>query len=320
VTSADATHVTDELWSPVLAGVSAGALDCMQANLAVLADRQHPGVHVALGAPLRFTRAGQAEPTVAATLDDRLAEAANLLGLRVTARWDGVDGSRLRELAGDHAPLYVVADAYSMAWVPYAGQRHLDHSFLLLRADSRQALIADAYQTSTPWGETRPGVWQVTAAGLDAAAGSGAIVVTLGAGPPPRLDAGAILLSNAAAMSAALADIDRYVAAARTTAGGRQALERLVLDVWLLSRSRLLHAAWLATLGDRPAAAAAAAEHAQAWLRLSALAFVAERRAQRGQAASPAVVDQLDGLLHADVQLAQRLARPDMAPMTAGRE
>jgi hypothetical protein len=145
-------------------------------------------------------------------------------------------------------------------------------------------------------------------------------VVTLGAGPPPRLDAGAILLSNAAAMSAALADIDRYVAAARTTAGGRQALERLVLDVWLLSRSRLLHAAWLATLGDRPAAAAAAAEHAQAWLRLSALAFVAERRAQRGQAASPAVVDQLDGLLHADVQLAQRLARPDMAPMTAGRE
>jgi hypothetical protein len=324
VTSAEATQVTDDLWSPVLAGISAGALDCMQANLAVLADRQHPGAHVALGAPLRFTRAGgsagQAEPTAAATLDDRLAEAANLLDLQVTARWDGVDGSRLRELASAHAPLYVVADAYSMAWVPYAGHRHLDHSFLLLRADSRQALIADAYQTNTPWGESRPGVWQLTAAGLDAAAGSDATAVTLAAGPPPRLDAGAIVAGNAAAMSAALADIDRYVAAARTTVGSRQTLERLVLDVWLLSRSRLLHAAWLASLGDRPAAAAAAAEHAQAWLRLSALAFVAERRVQRGQAAPPAVVDQLDRLLHADVRLAQQLARPDVAPMTAGSE
>jgi hypothetical protein len=320
VTAADATLVTDEVWSPVLAGISTGALDCMQANLAVLADRQHPGAHLALGAPLRFTRAGQPEKAVAATLDDRLADAASLLGLRVTARWDGVDGSRLRELAADHAPLYVVADAYWMAWVPYAGHRHLDHSFLLPRADSRQVLVADAYQTNTQWGESRPGVWQLTPAGLDAAAGGGATAVTLAAGPLPRLDADAILAGNSAAMSAALGDIDRYLAAARAAVGGHQALERLVLDVWLLSRSRLLHAAWLASLGDRPADADAAAEHAQAWLRLSALAFVAERRAQRGQASSPAVIDQLDGLLHADVQLARRLGRPDVATMTTGSE
>jgi acyl carrier protein len=312
VTLADPAQLTDEIWSPALAGVSAEALDCMQVNLAVVADRTHPGAHVALGAPLRFTLAsgppGQLPPVIEATLDDRLAQAAALLGVRVTARWDSVDGTGLRDLARSHAPLYIVADAYSMAWVPYAGQRHLDHSFLLLSADSRQALVADAYHNNTPWGAARPGIWQITAADLDAAAGNGATAMTLHAGSPPPLDGDAIVAGNAAAMDTALADIDRYIGAVRATIGNRQALGRLVLDVWLLSRSRLLHAAWLASLGDRPAEAAAAAEHAQAWVRLSTVAFVAERRAQRGQAASPAIADQLDALLRADTRLAHQMA------------
>lgn len=306
----DATAVTDEFWSPPLAGIKAEALDCMQTNLAVIADSHHPGAHLALGAPLRFTLAsqpGDRVPAIAAALDDRLAQATELLGLRVAARWDGMDGAGLRDLAANHSPMYVVADAFSMAWVPYHGQRHLDHSFLLVEAGPRRTLIVDAYHNTTEWGETRPGVWRISAAELDAAAG-GATAITFDVGSPPRLDAEAILAGNSAAMQAASADIERYAAAARTALGDRDALERLVLDVWLLSRSRQLHAAWLASLDGWPDEAAAASEHAQAWQRTSTLAFVAERRARRGQPVSPAVVDQLTGLLREDVLLARRLA------------
>lgn len=290
--------MTDELWSPVLAGLQSTALDCTQANLAAVADCHHPGVHVALGAPLRFTLG---------TLDDRLADAADLLGLRVAARWDGLDGASLRDLAADHSPLYVVADAYSMAWVPYRGQRHLEHSFLLVRAGPSQALIVDAYHNNTEWGEARPGVWRIPTAELDAAA-DGATAMTFDVGSPPRLDVEAILAGNAAAMETASADIERYTSAARAELDHHQALERLVLDVWLLSRSRQLHAAWLACLDGRPDEAAAAAQHAEAWMRLATLAFVAERRARRGQAVSPTLVDQLHDLLRQDVLLARRLA------------
>jgi hypothetical protein len=307
VTLADVTPVPDDVWSPVLAGLRADALDCLQTGLALLADRQRPGAHLALGAPLRYFpagAAGQPGSAVAASLDDRLAEAADLLGLRVSARWDGQDGDGLRELARHHAPLYVVADAYCLAWVPQHRQQHLAHSFLLLDAGPAQVLIADAYQTTTTWGEARPGCWQLGLAELAAGAENGATAVTFAAGPPPALDPGAVLARNAAALEEAQPEVDRYVAAARDPG----ALERLVLDVWLLSRSRLLHAAWLDGPAGRPAQAAAAAEHARAWLRLSALVFVAHRRAQRGQAASPAVLNQLDALLRADRQLAQQLA------------
>ncbi len=323
MTLAGATPATDDLWSPVLASIQAGALDCMQANLAMLADRRHPGAHLALGAYLRFklTIEPDGRPAVAAALDDRLTEAQALLGMRVTARREGLDGTGLRDLAAEapgHAPLYVVADAYSMSWVPYAGQRHLDHSFLLLRADSRQALIADGYQNNTEWGQAQPGVWLIPATDLDAAAcggqDGGATVLELDAGSPPRLDPDVVLAGNATAMAAARPDIERYAAAARAAVSDPTALARLVLDVWLLSRSRQLHAAWLASVGDRPDGTAAAEQLAQAWLRLSTLAFVAERRARRGQAVSPAIADQVDELLRADIELARQLAPAQAAP------
>jgi acyl carrier protein len=310
MTLADTIPIADDRWSPVLAGVGADMLDCLQANLAAIADRHHPGAYLALGARLGFTldRDHGARPVIAGRLDDRLAEAAELLGLRATGRWDGVDAAALRDLAAGHAPLYVVADAYSMSWLPYAGHRHLDHSFLLVHAGAR-AVIADAYHNNTEWGEARPGVWQIPAAELDAAA-TAATALTFDPGPPPRLDADAILAGNAVALAAAGPDIDAYGDAARASLADQDGLAQLVLDVWLLTRSRQLHAAWLASLGDRAPGAAAAREHAQAWQRFSTLAFVAERRARRGQAAAPALVDQLDALLREDVRLARLLAGP----------
>ncbi len=312
-------RVDDDSWSPALAGIQAPALDCLQANLAVLADRHHHrGAHLALGAPLRFALTGpESQPSLTPGVDRRLAEAGELLGLRVTARWDGLDGARLRDLATGHAPLYVVADAYFMAWVPYVGQRHLEHSFLLVQADPAGVTVVDAYHNETEWGQARPGAWRITAAGLDAAVAGGAVAVTLTAGPPPELDATAVLAQNARAAAAAAPDLERYVDRMRSAADDLAMIEQLVLDVWLLSRERTLHASWLAAQPGRSEPAALAGERAQAWQRFTLQTFLIARRARRGQAVPASVVEQLSEMLRSDVALTGRLARPGAAAAPA---
>src|SRR3712207_6715024 len=100
----------DQAWSPVLDGLAASALDCVQTGLAALADRYcGTGAHLALGARPGFTvstRPGL-PPTLEAPVDQRLAEAADLTGLRVADRREGMDGPGLRRFAAGAGPLYV---------------------------------------------------------------------------------------------------------------------------------------------------------------------------------------------------------------------
>jgi len=287
VTSVAETY--DRLWSPLLETVRADALDCVQANLAVLADRHGgEGAHLALGAPLRFDV--EPGPRVAASLSYRLAEAHEQLGLRVANRWEGVDGSRLRALADGADPLYVIADAYDLAWTPYAGRRHTEHTFLLSTSDT----VVDAYHDETPWGPCRPGVWRLSTAELDAlpATATALRFTTEPVAEPPD-----VLTANARAMTGAVpAAIDAYLAADHG--------EDLVLDIWLLGRSRLLHAAWLAR-HDRPSPEVDA--QAQAWLTLASKSYVAARRSPDG-APTAAVLADVGRLLHEDVAVATRLA------------
>lgn len=296
-------------WRRALDGLRADALDCLQANLAVVADLHHgEGAHLALGAPLRFLAADGpwATAVVAPSLDQRLAEAGELLGLRVVQRWDDLDGRRLRELAQQHELLYVVADAYSLDWVPYAGRLHIEHSFLLIGSE-RSCLVIDAYSNATQWGNARPGVWQLEASELDACVPA-ACAIALAADRLPMLDRAAVLHANARGLAAAVPAIDDYVAAVRRWRADPDAIARLVLDVWVLGRARGLHAAWLATADQSSGAgSAAAARQAQAWLALTAQSYVAMRRSQRGGSLPDAVIDELARLLHEDVALAQRL-------------
>ncbi|GIE90976.1 acyl carrier protein [Actinoplanes regularis] len=303
-------------WTPVLAGLHADLMDCIQVNLAAFADRAHgAGTHLALGALLRFdTVPGPGGvPIVGATVEQRLAEAADLLAVRVDQRFDDVTGARLREISAGSAPLFVVADAYTMSWVPYAGHQHMEHSFLLLAADG-PVLVGDGYHNATPWGDIRPGVWRLPAAGFDDAVPR-ATAMTLTAAAPPVLDRAAVLTENAVAMSAATGRIDRYLAALHEHREEPETAARLVLDVWLLGRSRALHAAWLGTYPEVDAAGQASAQ-AESWSALAAQSYVAMRRASRGGAFPTAVLDRLGELLHEDVALARRLAGGDPATGT----
>jgi acyl carrier protein len=287
------TETRDLLWSPVLDGVRAAELDCLQTNLSVLADRHHGvGSHLALGAPLRF------QSDVEATLEQRLTEARELLGLAVTRSWAGVAGPALRDLAAEHGPLYVVADTHTMSWLPYFGQRHMEHSFLLTGVGA-SCTVVDGYHNDTPWGAARPGVWRLSPAEFDAAVPRASAFV-ISAGPVPALDRDVVLLDNANALADKKSEMEQYVAAVRHHPDPAAALDQLVLDVWLLGRSRLLHATWVG--------AAEASTQAEAWLTMASQTFVALRRVQRGGGVPAGLLDQLLRLLHNDVVLASTLA------------
>jgi len=90
------------MWDEIMASIHAEALDCLQANLAVLADRWHgAGTHLRLGAALGFApQPATPLPTVDPGLAGRLTEAQELLGLVVRERYS----RRARNYAGSPRP------------------------------------------------------------------------------------------------------------------------------------------------------------------------------------------------------------------------
>ncbi|TCO60697.1 acyl carrier protein [Actinocrispum wychmicini] len=297
----------DQLWSPVLETLSAQALDCIQTGLSAVVDRFcGAGAHVVLGARQEFVpriEAGR-PPTLEPPVDKRLAEARELAGLHVTDRRDGLDGPALRRFADEAGPLYVLSDTFTMSWTPYRGQRHMDHSYLLIGSGDRYAVV-DPYHNDTQWGPARPGVWRLSSADLDAAVGTGASAMVISADGLPDIDPTAILADNARNLAAAL-DIAGYVAHVRSGLDSVAAIESLVLDIWILGRSRLLHAAWLDTVPGIPADEVR--RQADEWLRLAAQSYLGLRRAIRGEPVPPSILDRFEELLAEDVEVAGRLA------------
>ncbi|HWH00942.1 MAG TPA: hypothetical protein VNV66_16870 [Pilimelia sp.] len=274
------------------AGLRSELLDCVQANLALLADHWHgPGTHLALGATLRFRpEPGPAGlPTVEPGLDDQLAAAEAALGLAVRRRRRFRSAADLRHDLADGGPRYVMADAFHLPWGPYAGHRHLPHSFLLQRAGARFQ-VADAYHNDTPWGPARPGAWWLGAAELAAALPDGGEVVRLEPVPPARQAPRAELGTPAEAAD--------FVAAYRAHPDRSAALAALTLETWLLARARKLHSAALAATGGAPPRPTV--QHLDAWDKLVEQVYLAHRRALRGAPVSDAPFDRLDALLRRD--------------------
>lgn len=276
-------------------GIRADLLDCLQVNLALLADRHHgPGTHLRLGARLRFApRPGPGGlPTVEPTLEDHLADAAELLGLTVTARDSGVDGAAV---AATTEPVYVVADAHYLPWVPYFGHRHVEHSFLLEPgADGDTVEVTDGYSNDTQWGKARPATHTYSRAELAkilAEDPQGAEVLRLAPrplGPAPR--------------PATDLDADRAAAYVRAYAehpDRAAALERFTLETWLLARARKLSAQYAAG-GPEATVDPAVAEHLARWDGVVEHAYLTFRRVARGRAEPPELLARAAEVLRAD--------------------
>ncbi len=306
-------------WCAALAGLRADALDCLQTTLALIADDAHGrGTHLRLGS--RWSMPGrQADATtgVQPGPEQRLAQARDLLGLRIGQRHDPCDLARLCA-AG---PVYVVADAFALPWLPYHRRSHMDHGFLVeSRVDD--ILVVDPYHNDTPWGPARPGAWALSARALRSAVGENALVasVELDNGPP-ALDTTAALADNAQRARAAAPGVERYVAERRERLVDPEVIRGLVLDVWLLGRERRLHTAWLGP--DHPVAAAAI-ERAGAWEQLAAHSFLALRRLERGGSVQNGLIDDIAEQLRADIRFAQEcldrsIGGPDPALAAAVR-
>lgn len=280
--------------------VHAQLLDCLQANLAVLADRHHgPGAHLALGAALRFRPVPGPDglPTVEPSLADQLTDAERFLGLRVTAQWQHVTPARLADLSSQHGELYVVADAHDLPWTPYYGQAHMEHSFLVGSRLSG-AMVVDAYRNQTPWGTAVPGRWEVAWTKLPAA---DHVVALAPAAATPAADIADI---------ADIADPAGYLDAYARHTDRVVALRRLTLETWLLARSRKLHAAYRARAGTP--ATGAVEEHLRGWDQLAEQAYLAARRAERGRREPTRLLERLGQALAADREVFGGGAAPDL--------
>ncbi|MFE1770687.1 acyl carrier protein [Streptomyces sp. NPDC059008] len=276
---------------PALAGVRAEVLDCVQSNLAVLADHFHgAGTHLRLGSKLssRWWPGADGLPTVDPPVEEQLAEAKRSLGLTVGAPTT-VTGARLDRLALAPGELrYALADAHAMPWLPYFGQQHMEHSFLLLAPADADGpwTVVDAYDNDTQWGAAKPGTWTVTRAELAALGRIDLHDVTAEPDPPahpePRID------------HAPMAD---YLAALDQAADRERACHRLTGDTWLLARSRRLHALFAAA--GRPLDEATA-QHLADWDKLVTQAYMTYRRVVRGRPEPAGTVTRLAELLEAD--------------------
>ncbi|MFC7309287.1 hypothetical protein ACFQVC_34395 [Streptomyces monticola] len=278
--------------------------DCVQVNLALLADRLHgPGAHLHLGAALRFrpVPGPGGLPTVEEPAAVQLERAARALGLTAGEHRTAAAGEPIAPAEGR----YVVADAYHLPWVPYFGQRHMDHSFLLEPIDDGDGddgdgdgdgsgIVVDGYHNETPWGSARPVRRVLSGAELAAAVPAGALVVTLTPGTRPAA-------TGTSQLDFADEEVrDRYVAAYAGHEDRVAALDRLTLETWLLARSRRLHARFLAEHGALPDGAEA---HVQAWESLAEAVYLGYRRVERGRPEARDLTARLAAQLRGDVEV-----------------
>ncbi|MFF4948457.1 acyl carrier protein [Streptomyces chattanoogensis] len=297
-------HVTTEQRPAALSHIRADVLDCVQSNLAVLADHFHgTGTHLRLGSKLssRWYPGDDDLPTVDPPLAEGLDEAERALHLTVRGRESATGG----ELGAHIEPgglRYAVADAYEMPWLPYHGRQRMAHSFLLIAPASADGAwsVADAYDNDTQWGPAKPGSWSLTAGELAGLSRVELFDIGPGPGTPPlprhRIEH---------------VPVDGYLAAFEAGRDRERVLHRMTGDIWLLARSRRLHA--LFTADGAPDEDTA--HHLENWDKLATQVYVTYRRVARGRPEPAGTVARLAELLEADRKI---FPAPDEAGGVSG--
>jgi len=298
-------------WTRVLTEIRGDGLDCLQSTVAAMADQVYgPGTHLLLGTGVRFPVPDDdgvlgVQPDTA----ERLRQARDVLGFDVSQSVPAASANDLFDLAAD-GPVYVVAEAYDLRWLPYAKAtvryRKMPHSFLLEPADDpRHAIMVDAYFADTQWGRARPGTWVFSRDGFASAMRSSAEAYRIvPGGQPPEATPATVTRANAGPAEHAQAAITNYATTARRMLHEPEGIERLVLDIWHLTRERLLFDVWLSRHADDEQVHEAVRE----WQRLATQSYLASRRALRGSPPDPRLLDGVERRLHADRELVLALA------------
>ncbi|WP_405782630.1 acyl carrier protein [Streptomyces sp. NBC_00859] len=277
--------------------VHTGLLDCIQVNLAVLADHHHgAGTHLRTGAALGFRTWTRPDglPTVEPPPDEQLSTLPGLLGLR-TAHSERLTGAELpaavARRGGTH---YVVADSFRLPWLPYHGHAHMEHSFLLAAGPDGWH-VTDAYRSETSWGPAVPGRWVLSDADLAGIGSARAVEIGVGDLPP--------LGTLPPTLTADPSAVREYLRAYESWPDRARAVEQLTVETWLLARGRRLHAKYREFLSGRPEGSEAQEAHLRAWDKVVEQTYLAHRRVSRGRAEPPLLVERLREVLAADLEL-----------------
>lgn len=279
--------------------IDTSALDCIQANLAAAANAVHETRgEDRLGAALEFRPRPTDQTgllTIERTLAGHLATAGKLLGLEHTPVRTCSSPDELIGQLSDDLQL-VLADAFDLRWVPYYGQSHTSHSFLL-RTRGDEFELADAYTNDTPYGSARPKTWTLTRTMLRELLPAGPVtVVTLRAGR--RSDQPLAETVDDLSRAAQDGRVESYAASYANHPDQAAALTRFTVETWLLARQRVAFARWLASVDNVDHGPAA--EQAGRWLEAAESVYLAMRRAQRGKPVPEGVVERIANLLRED--------------------
>jgi hypothetical protein len=297
-----------------LSRVDGDCLDCVSDDLALLlAVHGCPDVRAPFAVDWRFDLVESAGglPRVALPPPDQDGLLADRTGWR--PRWRPVASVDQelpvwRDMLRRGSPIVLVGDVFHLPWLPYHGQEHMDHGFVLAGLDGDDARIVDPYDNATEWGRATPVATDVATETLSDALADGRWAVLEPSRRGDPVEPATACRANARAIAAAAESgaYRRFVDAHR--AAGTAELANLALQCWLLARSRSLHARWLADHGPSTADTAQfATEVVPGWRRASEMVYVALRRVRSGRRAPTAALDAVRSAADTEIRLAQHI-------------
>jgi hypothetical protein len=278
-------------------GVDLTLLDCFQANVAmVLLLGDVADLTSVLGAQWWFR---DAEPEPEFTFEPEAVRIERMTGLRAVESSPLPGG--IREFCANALrsglPPVVISDAYLLPWVPYAGRRHIDHSFVVTGVGNAGISFTDLYMNRTEWGDARPldGDLDATVLGrLDRCPRTRARTFEAVGAPD---DQPGSLARLAVANRSALGSWGPgdYLAMTRRHIGTPAGIEALAEITWAVHRRRRLYGEWL-TGADRQCPGLFPPRFAErfqqqvgrSWAEASRFAYLSARRMRAGR--SPAAV------------------------------
>ncbi|GAA2437750.1 hypothetical protein GCM10010191_60930 [Actinomadura vinacea] len=317
------------------AGLDTGLLDCWEVTLAMaLLAQGGGGVRSVLGSQWWFAYEPGGEAAPRLDFEPQEERCAALTGLRPRSERvveGGLAAACEGALALGRAPM-VVTDAHLLPWCPYAGRKHVEHSFVVTAVTGSPATlrVVDGYDNRTEWGDARPLETTVDAAltaGLER--DSATRLVTL-VPEPPRLDPGALrqaalfdlnlaVLADWAASEPYKAFIEEHCRADVDPA----AFDRFCEACWTIERRRGLYATWLDDLAAEPGAPVPAGlgerfrqEVVARWSDVNRFAYLALRRLRAGRRTPGGLADLLTAAAEAERTLATALVTGLPAPGT----
>ncbi|MEV7552180.1 hypothetical protein AB0N89_21425 [Amycolatopsis sp. NPDC089917] len=215
-----------------------------------------------------------------------------------------------RDELRDGRAVAVTGDAFRMPWLPYYENEHMTHGFVVEGVgDGRepQIHVVDPYENVTHWGRAEPLATKIALGDLGHALDQGSWATLRSSGTREPIDPVREVLSNCEAIDGAHREgtVAAFLGAHQELTA--EALKRLTLETWLLTRDRELHALWLADQGTpvEDFALAMAEDVVPKWRKLRELTYVAVRRAEAGRSVPATVTDALAAALDAEARTAR---------------